>query len=108
MDGLRSVNTDESNALAGAQEQRVSVYDSLHILKLAGRYTWIWWIKESGEERNENEAGKRPFPVESAERETGVHGDAFSTSAMKASRQRPRLLGRLGVRRMGSGRNDAK
>src|SRR2546426_11165247 len=87
MDGLRRVNTEESDALAGAQQQRVSVHDPLNVFKLARCYPWVWWIKESGEHRNENETGERPFPVESAERETRVHGYAFSTSAMKASRQ---------------------
>jgi hypothetical protein len=87
MDGLGGIDSDEPDTLAGAQQQRVSVYDSLNVFKLTRCYAWIWWIKISGEERDNDETRQRPFPVESAECETRVHGDAFSTSAVKASRQ---------------------
>jgi hypothetical protein len=75
------------NALRRIILQCISVHDSLNIFKLARRYTRIWWIKESGKERDNDETGERPFPAESAEPETRTHGDAFSTSAVKASRQ---------------------
>jgi hypothetical protein len=84
---FRRVHADEPDALASSKHQCISVDDSLNIFKLARRYAWVRWIKEGGEERNENEARQRPLPVESAERGTRVHGDAFSTPAVKASRQ---------------------
>jgi hypothetical protein len=54
---------------------------------VSGVFPGVWWIEESGEQRHENEARQRPFPVDLAGRETRVHGDAFSTSAVKALRQ---------------------
>jgi hypothetical protein len=81
------VDAQQPGALAGAKEQGVAIYDSLNIFKLARRYARVWWIEESGEQRHEDKSWQRPFPVESAEREAGVHGDAFSTSAVEASRQ---------------------
>jgi hypothetical protein len=86
MDRLGRVDADEPNTFAGTEHQRVSVYDSLNIFKLNGYYAWVGWIKESGEQRDQNEARQRPFPVKPA-RNTRIHGDAFSTSAVKASRQ---------------------
>jgi ABC-type uncharacterized transport system substrate-binding protein len=75
------------DTFAGAEQQRITVYHSLNVFELAGCYAGIWWIKESGEQSNENETSQRPFPVKSAKRERSVHGDAFSMSAVKASRQ---------------------
>ena len=54
---------------------------------VSGVFPGVWWIEESGEQRHENEARQRPFPVDPAGRATRVHGDAFSTSAVKALRQ---------------------
>jgi hypothetical protein len=69
VDGLRRVHADESNTLASSQHQRISVYDSLNVFKLTRCYAWIWWIKESSEERDNDETGERPFPADPAERE---------------------------------------
>jgi len=53
---FRRVHADESDTFASAQQQRVTIHDPLNIFKLPGYYTWSWWIKESGEQRDENEA----------------------------------------------------
>src|SRR6266705_1538887 len=87
MDGFGSVYANEPHTLASSQQQCISVNDSLNVFKLARRYAWVWWIEKSGKQRNENEARQRPFPAESVVGETRVHGDAFSTSAVKASRR---------------------
>jgi hypothetical protein len=46
---FRGIDADEPDALAGAQHQCVSVYESLNIFKLARQYARVWWIEECGE-----------------------------------------------------------
>jgi hypothetical protein len=73
MDGLRCVDADKADALAGAKQQSVSVDDSLNVFKLARCYAWVWWIEESGEKRNKDESRQGPFPPTTGRCLTKIH-----------------------------------
>ena len=38
--------------LTALQKKRITVNHSLDNIEIAGRYALVWWVKESGEQRN--------------------------------------------------------
>ena len=46
--------------LTAGKQQRVAINDPLHDLEIAMRCGLVWWVEESGKQRNENDTGERP------------------------------------------------
>ena len=64
--------------LTALQKKRITVNHSLDNIEIAGRYALVWWVKESGEQRNKDDTGNGPRPSLTAVCYANVGGPGYN------------------------------